>query len=426
MYESPHSLQFLENRVSVYYAGLDDLQPPYALDHTVTPKDHVRNLKALTLFVEHVAVPPTFIVAGIPSMMAAEHVKRQLQPLFDERVIVSAVHSTMAHPVDFIDYKLHRGAAREREFFASREAAIRSFFTTLPLLHRDIVTMSLGYRSLLLKHLHNASRRQLRSKVFDRLMKEFEATEKRFGPVASREDFLLVLQNSMAGTRSRQFRVAFDLMNAAYYREGALTYGGNIVDVHVTKYIDSPALAREAGRLLVAYDPDVLASVLHEIGLDTGELDILTPELILDIRSTKAFRAFVRAYFAFADVVDRQLDLSSFRGLTRLERLRTGVADRVRDKFRDESEALKNALRMEDWTTAAALGALGFVLTPLAGAAAGLAPLLSRYVNSSPGQLRLRMFRPKRFVFSLYMHVLRRKYWLSTRSDGAWLPPRLE
>lgn len=260
-----HDLSFLKDKTSVYYAGLDYRAFPFAEASTRlgSPQSaQIIYLKALALLVDHVAIPPAFLISAMDAHTTNESFLRAVGDLFQDRTFVTAVHGLMNDPVDFYWHKLESGDKDERQIFVTRRREATAFLREVPLIHRDIPSMSSTFRDLLLANLVALSDRALPSQLKDRIRTIVAETEARGEVALSRMDFISLLNN--LGLTKSQYRACYYAMNAAYYRSGAVTYHSDIACLSVEEFsvLGSHSFNSPEHGILIGYDPSLFLRVL--------------------------------------------------------------------------------------------------------------------------------------------------------------------
>lgn len=420
MFSDKHSLDFLRGRVSVYYAGLDYRAFPFNKTNkrlSVGQTAHILYLKVLALLVDHVAIPPAFLVSGMSPSDPDEVFVRSLGDLFQSKTFVTAVHGTMNDPVDFYWYKLRAGDADERSIFQGREHQATTFFREVPLLHRDIPSMSGTFRDLSLEKLEAISDTTLPSEVKDRLRIEIQEAEAEGEVALSRMGFIAILDK--LGLPRKQYLACYYAMNSAYYESGAATYHSDIACLSVEEFsvLGAHHFETQNHPIVVGYDPSLFYRVLRCHGVTSADIHGLTPYEIERLKADTRFKAFVLLYRDFVSLLQSAQDISNHWPKWKIIKFKEELLSEIETRFHAEQRMLANLVFGEDVGSGfftALLGAvLGFTIAGPPGALVGagvgfLGPLL-KLGKFSVAEVIAKKLSQKQFSFFLYVEYLREK-----------------
>lgn len=383
------TLRFLEDRFTVYFAGMDGNSLPFSEGKRLVRKtspDQLTYLKALALVSDYIVVPPSFYFLWTNAHRNPD-LLRQLTELYDASIIISPIYSSMNVGTDFLEEKLSCASAPERVLMQEIRRLLAPFFRHIPVLHRDVVKQSAGYRNLFmdeLSSLHISSptkrsvRRIVRSPQYDEVL-------------LSRERLQNHLRRRLnAGKMNRRdFRRCFYATNRAYYQQGACTYDAVVSLVRAERYsvLKQSAFSTRSG-ILLAYDPTVLLGILAGVGIPRAVIERLSADDIKAIKSASIFPVFRDAYLHFATTLQEVI--------LRNQRVSQRVLSESKGQLQEQAisriirEGKVYSAKKRWWNIgemsafALGLGAVGFAVTPLFGAILGAVPILTYSLDLTP------------------------------------------
>ncbi len=384
-------LAFLENCEVIYFAGLDNKALPFHEARQRIQQDSDRNLtylKVSTLFADHVVVPPTFFLDNLGSGLFSSALIHYLAPFYQSGQLLSPVWNELSSMQEFLELKLRR-AVFDMEEAPPDLHVVRTLFHEIPLLHRDVDAQSSGFRTRVfdqLRRLHGVD-----SESISILGSMLQATEGQYHVPLSRSKAFECL-SSLACTQAlgrHVIRKLYYAINASYYSQGAATYFGKISLVGSERYsvLGKGLFAGNSPAILIGYDPRLMLTILDCFGITQDQIDRLSTEDILRIKSTHEFRSFRTEYARFAAYL--QLSVSEYGDLSKTQLLH--LKARIQQRFVSEYvEGLKTLTKRkrrfglaETAVLAVLTGAVGFFVIPLYGALIGLIPIVLHATDAS-------------------------------------------
>lgn len=415
-------LDFLKNKTSVYYSGLDyrafpwnDMQTRLNFDK----KTHLVYLKVLALLVDHVAIPPTFLVYGMKANDKDEQFLRSVSEMFDSKTFLTAVHSSMNNPKDFFEYKLNQGDVDEKTIFATRKNESQNFFKKIPLLHRDINSMSSNFKDLLIENINKISDRTLEEEKQERIFREIQNTEKVGEVSLSRSAFINILDNTKIDLTKNQYRACYYAMNNAYYTSGAQTYYSDIACLSVEEYsvLGKDIFEAENNKVIIGYDPILFFNVLKCHNISFEEIENLTQNEIDRLKEDNRFKHFIIQYRKYIDLL-QQVELAvSGWSKEKIRKFKLDVITDIENRFHTEQLKLTKWAIREDigsgFLTTILGGVLGLLVAGPVGAGIGagigfLGPV-SKIFKFSGSEIIASKIAKKEFTFFLYIEYLKEK-----------------
>lgn len=410
-------LDFMVGKRNIYYAGLDDLSLPSIRsrkNNHLSLEEHIRYMVALSLLVDHIAIPPGFIASSLAFPGAGDIATIRLGDLFQEKAVMTAVYGNMAKTTDFLDQKMEKGIKEERELFRKLESEARPFFKSIPLLRREAMRGSEIFKIQLIENLHALPKSILSPRVYKRIIEEVSVVARRGEVVLDRETFMKILEEMRLSPKS--YRACLMAMNSAYYYSGATTYHADISLPNVELYSAMGRRMFEGGdnRIQIAYDPRFFLDVLEAYGIKNEEIDRLTYQDIQWLRKTEEFKEFKNSYHRLCKLIqDESLRAKKLSGPELLQ-LKYRLLKTITKEYNVGSSRVNKYLRGEKFTVGLFLACLRYAIsyTSLIGNiifAAGIfySPITHRF-RCSPVQLVARKLGRRQFAFYLYLDMLDR------------------
>jgi len=370
-------LRFLADRSVVYYAGLDVKGFPFEEAKRKIYNRALLNLtylKTLSLFVDHIVVPPTFYIDYIDMITdynITNNIVRYLIPLYSSNLVLSAVYKGMSSPADFLEFK-----TKTLNVYLSKTALsiLTDFFQQMPLFHRDAEYESNNFRNRVISAISSSKYidDQIKLQVFSKI----NSIEGYFGIPLSREKALECLYQLLKeGKISRKhYRKLFYAINSCYYLEGAETYFANIsiLESHRYSVFGSDLFTGHHRKILVAYDPELLLAILKGYGISEHYIDRLKIEDILLIKRSTEYQKFLTIFRSFAEKIQSVIEISHRLSQKKLQQLK----NQIQQEFHAEYVAGRRLIEQHRFLWGLAetaiwsvlTGIVGFFLTPLYGA----------------------------------------------------------
>ena len=413
-------LNFLTSANSVYYTGLDYQAFPFGETEKrvyMDKKKQIILLKVLTLLVDHVAIPPSFLIMALNPDPKNELFYSSLIELFQSKTLITSVHGNMSEPLDFFKYKLETSNLYEKFIFSARGHNALNFFKGIPLFHRNVNTASLTFKDLLLENLYKISKITITDTLLEKIIATIGLTE-RIGEVAlSRTGFIKII-NSLRLTH-HQYRACYYAMNSAYYTSGAQTYHSDIACLAVEEFsiLNHDLFSKKNNSIIVGYDPSIFYKVLMFHGITDIELFNLSPSDIDELKRDSRFIAFVSIYREFVQLLQLAKKITSNWTKDKIIKLKDEILKETEKRFHAEKIKFDKWIQGEDIGSGiltAVLGAiLGFFVAGPIGAAGGtalglLGPLL-KLGNISLVEVILDTIASKNYSFVMYIEYLKEK-----------------
>lgn len=319
----PDDLAFLHHKVVLYYAGLDVLALPFGEAASAIARRQRLNLsfiKALTLFVDHVAIPPSFFIEPLRQGALPRSAVGYLAPLYAAGWVVSPIYEGMGSTRDFLEHKLKTTKRALTSGVLMREMQVAgNLFREIPVLHRNVQVQSAGF----LRRVSDTMRKRLHRQqpLLAMASTMLHAVEGRYGIPLSREEALAALGDALKNGKltPRQLRSLHYLVSGSYFAQGAETYNAAVALPGAVRYgiLGKEMFTTRPNRVLVAYDPELLLDLLRSFGIRTEEVDNLSPTDLQVLHASPQFAAFRDSYYRFA--VDTQELLGSLGRLSASE-----------------------------------------------------------------------------------------------------------
>lgn len=407
------------NRVSVYYAGFDNKSLPFT-EGTALAKaradSQVVYLKALALVADRVIVPPSTYFSWVAFNQNRRDIE-ELNDLHESGIVVATVHDGMSCSPDYLGFKESKGPFDERAFIREESVALLDLFAHIPLARRDAAIESRDFQQELIREFYA---QQITNDAQESLMIDLERG--RLDPGLTHRDTVLALLRHYHSSRRlpvREYRKYYYAANKAYYVTGALHHEAYIAMPGAERYSAFGRVGRDlftgpGYHILIGYDPCVLLRLLGLLGISESCIRSLSANDLLELRRTQTFTEFKHRYLEF--VLELQNLDHAFRRISRssLAALRDKIEEEFLRHYRNEIKAgasIKGKYALSEMLfISAALGTLGFVIVPWAGALLGLLEPAWILVGGTErvGDLVRQRLRAKRDQFSLFVRELKR------------------
>ena len=415
-------LDFLKNKTSVYYSGLDYRAFPWddmKIRFNFDKRTHLVYLKVLALLVDHVAIPPTFLIYGMEPDDKNEQFLRSVSEMFDSKTFVTAVHSSMNNPKDFFEYKLNQGDTYEKILFSTRQNESQNFFNNIPLLHRDINSMSSNFKDMLIENINKISDRTVNEEKKEHIFKEIQNAEKVGEVSLSRSAFIDILDNKKIGLTKNQYRACYYAMNNAYYTSGAQTYYSDIACLSVEEYsvLGKEIFESEKNKVIIGYDPILFFSVLKCHNITSEEIYNLTQNEIDKLKKDSRFKHFIVQYRIYVDLLQQvELEVTGW-SKQKIRNFKLNLITEIENRFHTEQLKLTKWALREDigsgFLTTILGGVLGLIVAgPIGtgiGAGIGLFGPVSKIFKFSGSEIIASKIVKKEFTFFLFIEYLKEK-----------------
>lgn len=378
-------LSFLAEKIVVYYAGLDEKGLPFGEGKRKIYNRGLYNftyLKVLSLFVDHIVVPPTFYIDVVNSRNIRENIVRYLAPLYSSNFLLSPIHKGLSSSADFLELKTRN--------IHSYISTLKDLFRQMPLFHRDVEYQSESFKNRIISAILSLEyiNEQIKLEVLSRI----HSIEGRFGvPLSRRKALECLYQLLEEGKISRRhYRKLFYAFNSCYYSEGGETYFANIstVDSHRYSVFGSDLFTNPYGKIIIAYDPELLLTILKGYGINEHHIDMLEPEDILRIKHSTEYQIFQSVFYSFAEKIQQEIGFSKRLSQRRLQQLKNEIQQKFYAEYLAGSRLIERYRFQwglaEAATWSVLTGALGFVLIPLYGALLGAIPAILYATRVTP------------------------------------------
>lgn len=375
------TLRFLEGHLTLYYAGIDSDSLPFSEGQKLIQKSsasQIAYLKALALVADYIVIPPSFYF-----FWANTHRKQilfsLLLELYKAGIVISPIYTSMNIGTDFLDQKLSQESSLDRGLILRNRDILIPFFREMPVLHRDVLRQSGGYRDLFSRELPLLPG----SFNFRRNIEAFIFAPQRNDILLSREQlhtFLSTVYKSQQMT-TNEFRRYFYAANRSYYQQGAFTYAAVVSLLGAERYsVLGGDIFHSHSGILIAYDPLVVLGIFESLGISRAMIANLATDDLITIRKTTAFAAFRDAYHQFALSLQELASQTKRMSQKSLLELKSQTQAKTISRFFLEGKMYLD--RQKLWNVgemsffAIALGITGFFLIPLVGALLGAVPII--------------------------------------------------
>lgn len=382
-------LQFLNDKIVVYYAGLDDESLPFNEGKKLiceTANEQISYLKALSLIVDYIVIPPSFYFYWSNFTTSPESFSTLLK-LYEANIIISPIHSGMNCTSEFLHYKLSSNDIKDKKLIKNNWSLIEPFFKKIPVLHRNVNRQSKGFKTIL-------------SEDFENQIFRVEVADRIFDLLIDRQQFNIAISRNLLETKFEElyrkdiinineFRKLYYTTNKSYYKQGARTYSSNISIIGAERYsILGKDIFIDKNSILLAYDPLILIGILENFGINKNIISNLSVNDILKVRESNTFKSFKNAYKEFAEELQRLEILTKRISKEKLILLKAKIKTRFMQKYFKEMSKFEN--KKDLWNLsemiffAIALGSIGFIVIPLVGAILGLIPIIIYKAGLTP------------------------------------------
>lgn len=398
-------------RTSVYYAALDAEAFP-SWDRRSKEKineiEQVAYIKALSLLVDNIVIPPSYLIRLITDKSSYGELQRTFGEFIENKSILTSVYQGMASPVDFVDMKANEGDEKERAEFGKKLDQAKLLYKSMPFIDRNVKAQVSGFKNRVLDGIRGSISLDDDSKeqVICALECEERRGKLRFGRA------LIIKVIGELRLPKKHYRAVYYIMNAEYYKGGAIASESDIACVNAHEYsvLGSAIFTDDMNALLVGYDPELFVYVLGCHSITKNEIAALSYKDIEALRNSDIFSEFIDDYNKLiANMQKIEIAENTF-GKEYLLELRYKMARDILARFKAEEKYLSSLLLKEDFGVALVLGGLGFVLGGPIGASAlaalGLAHPTLRKLSASPIEIITRKIQAGKVPFYLYLQQL--------------------
>lgn len=415
-------LKFLEKTKNVYYAGLDYRAFPKEDTHKKICTNqymHLCYLKILALLVDHVIIPPTFLVSGMQKNDKDEKFIRSLMDFFLSKSFITSVYGSMSSATDFVDYKLHLGDKEEKILFNDRRHEANTFFKNIPLLRRDVKKQSKGFKQRIIENIIMISDSTISQLVKDRIINKLDYIEAQGEISLDRLAFINILEQ--LGIKNRhQYRDCYYAMNSAYYFSGAEVYSSDIACLSVEEYsvLGATKFSNNNGyKIVIGYDPSLFHMVLKCHGITTEEISLLTVEEIDCLKKDQRFISFLEQYHEVANILQTTASEKCKWSKKQITDFKYSLLLEIESRFHTEEKRLIKWMANEDIGSGFFFSILGAVLGfgvagpigAIAGTGLGFVSPLTKIGRLSLADIIAKKLSTKEFAFYLYIEFLNEK-----------------
>jgi len=386
----------LKEKKNLYYAGLDDKGLPFgeSLKFIVqSSKKNITYLKAESLFVDHIIIPPTFLFYCIPSdKKESWDFYREISSLFVGKYLVTSVYGGINRTSDFLSLKIEKGEPEEINLILNKMTILRSLFDSIPLLCRDVEEQSSAFKQKFISSIDSAPDSRLDQGTKETLLDLIEDNEKVGGIALSRYRTILLLNNLRREGKINEgiYQEIYYRMNSSYYIQGAETYFANISCLNSPKYpiLIRGSLETESSKILIAYDPELILSILRAHNINEGHINKMTVSDIERIKESNSFRVFRDRYQKFAESLQKCLNGVDEISKTNLIKLDQKIIEQFQQEYligRKLSDKMKSRYSiLENMFFSTATGILGYLLGGPLGAMLGAVPVILQVSRITP------------------------------------------
>lgn len=406
-------LKFLNGKVVIYYAGLDDESLPFSEGKKLileTADDQITYLKALSLVTDYIVVPPSFYFYWSKYIQSKMSLNTLLK-LYEANIVISPIHLGMNCGSEFLQHKLASKNIKDKKLIKSNWLLIHPFFRRIPVLHRNVGRQSKGFKTILLEELDNQI---LSAEVTDRI-NDLLAENQKYNISISRNSLETKFEHLFKNKTIDiyEFRKLYYATNKSYYKQGAKTYCSSISILGAERYsILGKDMFIDDNSILLAYDPFVLIGILECFGINKKIISQLTVEEIVKIRDSPVFDLFKIAYKSFAEELQRLEIITKRVSKVKLNKLKSEIFTKFMKKYLREMRFFEN--KKDIWNLsemmffAIALGSVGFIVIPLVGAILGLLPIIVYKIGLTPSLSKfvINNMNEKEIVFFRFIEVL--------------------
>lgn len=296
-------LQFLQDKIVVYYTGLDEKSLPFK-EGTNAVNCHSRfqviYLKALALVADYIIVPPSSYFSWVNCHKSSNLVDSMLQ-LHKAGIVVSSIYTGMNSGIDYLDRKIWSGSARDKEEIHDNRKLLTHFFQNLPVIQRDVKGESSRFQESLITEVCSLQPTAVLDDLLSLLHRE--------------NDLQVVISRSILQTYLyaqymkrllpiREFRKLYYSINRNYYRVGSCWYSSSISIIDANRYsILGMGMFSEPNMIMLGYDPQIILRVLCSFGIDMESIDKMTIDDLMKIRSSTVGRLFKHSYGDFVRTI---------------------------------------------------------------------------------------------------------------------------
>lgn len=254
--------------VTLYYAGLDSESFPFGKGRVLIERnadEQLMYLKALSLVADYIVVPPAFYF-----YWASLHKDTQflvtLSEMYQSGILQSAVYSSMNQGTDYLQYKLERGGAHERQLILENMQVLSSLFLAIPTKRRSVTNQRTEYQQLFAQELPKLPTNTRILENPAQLVTEGSQNDTAISRDLIKSIAQSAFNNQEIGKSAlRRFHY---IANKCYYRTGAITYGANISIIGAERYSAFGAnLFTSEKSILLAYDPLVVLGILRSFDI---------------------------------------------------------------------------------------------------------------------------------------------------------------
>lgn len=413
-------LDFLKSTKNVYYTGLDYRAFPkddkhkriYTCQHM-----HLCYLKILALLVDHVIIPPTFIVSGMQQNDKDEKFIRALMDFFLSKSFITSVYGSMNSATDFVEHKLHFGDNEEKSLFNSREHEAKTFFKNVPLLRRNVKNQSKGFKQRIIENINMISESILPKEIKEKIENRLNFIDAQGEIALDRMTFINILEDLGLKNNRRLYRACYYAMNSSYYLSGAEIYSSDIACLSVEEYSvlgTTKFHSNNDYKIIIGYDPSLFHMVLKCHGITTEEISALTVEEIDYLKKDKRFIVFLEQYHEFANILQKTASETNRWSKKQITDFKLSLLLEIEKRFHTEEKRLIKWITNEDIGSGFLFSLLGAVLGfgvagpigAIAGASLGFVGPLTKISRFSLADIIAKKLSTKQFAFYLYIEFL--------------------
>ena len=413
-------LDFLKKTNNIYYTGLDYRAFPNDDKHKkiyISQSMHLCYLKILSLLVDHVIVPPTFIVSGMSQNDKDEKFIRALMDFFLSKSFITSVYGSMNSASDFVEHKLHYGDHEEKSLFNSRKHEAKTFFNNIPLIKRNVENQSKGFKQGIIENIYLISESILPKEIKGKIENRLNFIEAQGEIALDRMTFINILENLGLKDNRRQYIACYYAMNSSYYFSGAEIYSSDIACLSVEEYSvlgTTKFHGNNDHKIIIGYDPSLFYMVLKCHGITTEEIAALTVEEIDHLKKDHRFIAFLEQYHEFANILQKTASETNRWSKKQISDFKLLLLLEIEKRFHTEEKRLMKWITNEDIGSGFLFSLIGAVLGfgaagpfgAIAGSGLGFVGPLTKIGRFSLADIIAKKISTKQFAFYLYIEFL--------------------
>lgn len=377
--------------ITVYYAGLDEHALPLGESTerlAELGEKATAYVKLLTLFADHVILPPSFFIGVVRNRAIQNSLVRNLAPLYQAGLVSSPIGGDHNLSTDFLELKLSQDR-RDRAPGPTQVRTLEWLFREIPVVRRDVRTQSRGFRERVMPLVERMSER---SGAAELAREALIRIEDEAGIALSRSHAYRELRRLLVEGRAtqREYRRLYHTVTSSYYVQGAATYDAVVSMPRVAEHspLGRHVFSGGVGKFAIGYDPELLEMLLQAHGIALRSVAVLSSAELLSIRGSRPFRRFKACFQEFTARCQRIWLACERYSRASLERLKQRIFVEFEAEFARAQQIVETRRHLlgivETGGWAVGLGTLGFFITPLLGLVLAAVPVVLLGTGASP------------------------------------------